>query len=464
MMKLHGGYNVRLAGRPASRVEGVPEPAMLLLPQRTPRLRFNQLLVKNGQNVRGGEVLAVDTAHYGVPLLAPRAGTVRMRVRRGHILLDDLQSGEGTAAPPQAAAGTSAGGPYDPLRQTLIELGAWPFLFDAHSDALPDPAAVAEAAIVATTQLEPFAGPRGNVQLVKSLDDFLRGLDLLGSLVEGTVYVAMPRASGQLIARLRQHLADRPRVEIVDIPLRYPLDHFNVLARALGLKPRRGRSVWGLRTEGVLAIDQALTAGRPLLERVVALGGSAVSEPVHLRVPLGYPLEPLLAGRLVEQPHRVIDGGILNGTAVGEHQLGIGVESAGLTVLLEPTRRELWGFVRTGLDRISYSNCFASLFRPRYVEPLTTAMRGEHRPCIGCGFCEELCPAGIMPHWIHKLAYQDALEEIARCGSEKCVACGLCSYVCPSKLDLRREILDANEAIRRELHVAEPSETEEVVG
>jgi Na+-transporting NADH:ubiquinone oxidoreductase subunit A len=178
----------------------------------------------------------------------------------------------------------------------------------------------------------------------------------------------------------------------------------------------------------------------------------------------GYPIEALLAGRVTDAPHRVIDGGILNGQTVDEHQLGIGVESTGLTVLLEPTRRELWGFVRTGLDRISYSNCFMSLLRPRYVERLTTAVRGEHRPCIGCGFCEEVCPAGIMPHWIHKLAYQDALEEIDRCASHKCVACGLCSYVCPSKLDLRREILEANEAIRRDLRVAEALETEEEVG
>jgi Na+-transporting NADH:ubiquinone oxidoreductase subunit A len=242
------------------------------------------------------------------------------------------------------------------------------------------------------------------------------------------------------------------------------MDHFNVLARSLGLATQQGRSVWGLRTEGVLAIDQALTRRQPLLERVVALGGSGVAQPVHLRAPLGYPLEDLLVGRLAEGPQRIIDGGILNGETVGAQQLGLGVELAGLTVLQEPRRRELFGFVRTGLDRISYSNCFLSVLRPHYAEPLTTALRGEHRPCIGCGFCEEVCPAGIMPHWIHKLAYQDALEEIARCGSEKCVACGLCSYVCPSKLDLRREILDANEAIRRELHVAEPSETEEVVG
>jgi Na+-transporting NADH:ubiquinone oxidoreductase subunit A len=457
-MKLRGGYNIRVTGRPAQRVVTPAEPALLLLPQRSRRLRFNQVLVKNGQDVRCGDVLAVDPAHFGLPLLSPRDGTIRLRMHRGHIAVENL-----VAAPPRISTAEAGESRYDPQRQLLVDLGVWPFLFDAHSDSVPDPGRPAAAAIVATTRLEPFAGARGDVQLSQAFEEFLRGLDLLASLVEGAVYVAVPHVGGELAERLRQALSDKPGIETVAIPFRYPMDHFNVLARSLGLATQQGRSVWGLRTEGVLAIDQALTRRQPLLERVVALGGSGVAQPVHLRAPLGYPLEDLLVGRLAEGPQRIIDGGILNGETVGAQQLGLGVELAGLTVLQEPRRRELFGFVRTGLDRISYSNCFLSVLRPHYAEPLTTALRGEHRPCIGCGFCEEVCPAGIMPHWIHKLAYQDALEEIDRSGSHKCVACGLCSYVCPSKLDLRREILEANEVIQRDLHTAEPGETEEVV-
>ncbi len=458
-MQLRGGYNIRLAGRPTGQIQALAEPARLLLPQRTRRLRFNQLLVTNGQEVRCGQAVAVDPAHFGLPLLAPRDGTVRLRAERGHVTIENPSLGQAVS---ELHEGSETS--YEPRRRQLIALGAWSFLSDAHTDAVPDPGAAADAAIVATTHLEPFAGPRGNTQLRQSMDRFLRGLDLLASMVEGDVYVAVPRVRGELAARLRQSLSSNPRVKPIHIPLRYPMDHFNVLARALELAPRRGRSVWGLRVEGVLAIDQALTDCQPVLDRVIALGGSGVVEPVHLRAPLGYPLDALLAGRVGQQPQRVIDGGILNGETVGLRQLGIGVESAGITVLREPSRRELFGFVRTGLDRISYSNCFLSVFRPRFAEPLTTALRGEHRPCIGCGYCEELCPAGIMPHWIHKLAYQDALEEIDRSGSHRCVSCGLCSYVCPAKLDLRREILDANEAIRRDLHIEEePSENEEVV-
>ncbi|MBM4091464.1 MAG: 4Fe-4S dicluster domain-containing protein [Planctomycetes bacterium] len=457
-IKLRGGYNIRMTGRPAGRVAALTDPAVLLLPQRSRRLRFNQVLVKNGQDVRCGDVLAVDSTHFDLPLLAPRDGTVRLRVHRGHIAIENPAVGPSRVAP--VAADESS---YDPRRKLLVDLGAWSFLFDAHTDAVPDPGQQAVAAIVATARFEPYAGPRGDVQLAQSFEAFLRGLDLLATLVDGPLYVAVPDVRGELARRLRQAISGKPRIETVPIPRRYPMDHFNVLARALNLAPCRGRPVWGLRTEGILAIDQAFSHRAPIVERLIAVGGSGVVEPVHVRAPLGYPLDALLAGRVTDRPRRVIDGGILNGDAVDARQLGLGVEAAGLTVLPEPARRELFGFVRTGLDRISYSNCFLSLLRPRYVEPLTTALRGEHRPCIGCGFCEELCPAGIMPHWIHKLVYQNALEEIDRSGSDRCVACGLCSYVCPSKLDLRQEILDANAAIGRELRTEERSETEEEV-
>ncbi len=458
-MKLRGGYNVRLTGRPAGQVVTPAESTMLLLPRHGRRLRFNQVLVKNGQGVRRGDVLAVDSAHFGLPLLAPRNGTVRLRAHSGHITLDVTDS-----APPQSESEVGGGGSrYEAQRQSLVDMGAWSFLLDAHTGAVPDPAQSAEAAIVATTRLEPFAGPRGNVQLVQSLEAFLHGLDLLTSLVEGTVYVVTPRVGGALAKQLRKALSGKTRVKQFEIPLRYPMDLFNLLARALGLAQQRGQAVWGLRTEGVLAIEYALAHREPVVERMIVLSGSGVSEPVHLRVPLGYPIEALLADRLLDGPRRIIDGGILNGDTVGEKQLGLGVEMTGLTVLPEPTHRELFGFVRTGFDRISYSNCFMSLLRPWYAEPLTTAMRGEHRPCIGCGYCEEVCPVGIMPHWLHKLAYQDSLEEIERNGAHRCVGCGLCSYVCPSKLDLRQEILAANETIRRDLRATESSETEEEV-
>ena len=112
--------------------------------------------------------------------------------------------------------------------------------------------------------------------------------------------------------------------------------------------------------------------------------------------------------------------------------------------------REPFGFVRPGWDRSCYTPCFLSSLRGTFREYFTTALRGEPRPCISCGSCEEVCPAGIMPHLIHKYLYRDLIEEADQGRVDLCVECGLCSVVCPSKIDLRGQLIDAKRLIQKE--------------
>ena len=62
-----------------------------------------------------------------------------------------------------------------------------------------------------------------------------------------------------------------------------------------------------------------------------------------------------------------------------------------------------------------------------------------------------------MPYLIHKYLYQDELEEAERLRTDLCVKCGLCSYVCPSKIELRKQLVEAQERIQLELHLEEVS-------
>ena len=87
---------------------------------------------------------------------------------------------------------------------------------------------------------------------------------------------------------------------------------------------------------------------------------------------------------------------------------------------------------------------------PGFREDATTGVRGEPRPCVSCSFCEQACPARLTPHLIYKYANKNRLEEAQRFGANLCVNCGLCSYVCPSKIDNKKGILEAQEALQRE--------------
>ncbi len=452
-MKFRGGHNVLLEGKPSGEIEKLPEPHVLYLPLRTARFKFSEIAVKDRETVTTGQALAGDPSNYSVPLLAPRSGMVRLDAVANHITLEEL-----APAPEEPEdAGDSPSQSFrdqrsaDEKRQTLLRLGAWQFTYDAHTGSLPDPLGAPRAVIVSTVRLEPFLA-RGDMQLRERLSSFIRGLQYLQSFLEyQPIYLVIPDIRSAFASQVRETLRGFAWIKLVEIPLRYPFDNFAILARHLGLMREEDNPVWAMRTEGVLAIDRVLTTSRPCTSRIISVGGPAVELPVHLKTMPGYPLQAILDERISTQTARVINGGVLTGETLPPEQKGLDAECAGLTILPEHTEREFLGFTRPGRDRRSYSKCFLSALRAPFPERLTTGLRGERRACISCNFCEEVCPAGIMPHLIHKYLYQDALDDAERARLDLCVECGLCSFVCPSKIELRRQFSEAKESIGREL-------------
>jgi len=450
-VRFRGGYNILLKGKPASAVSAMPEPKVLYLPLRSERFTFTDIRVKNGQKVTGGDVLASDPDNYAVPLLAPRTGTVRLKAVEGHIVLEDAAQLEERAdiAEKEMSHVERQMGAAGIKRYKLLSLGAWQFFYDAFTGALPDPLGTPQAVIVSTLSLEPFLA-RGDVQLHKRLLNFTRGLEHLQSLLEyQPIYLVMPNISSEFANLIRNQIRGYASVKMLEIPLKYPYDHFEILARRLNLK-RSGDPVWAVRTEGVLAVDRALTLTKPCTVRIVSIGGMGVNMPTHMKVMPGYPIQKIKDKHVFEPAARVINGGILTGEILPAETLGVDTECRGITVLRELEEREFLGFIRPGWSRHCYADCYLSSLRKKFSEQLNTGIRGELRPCISCNYCEEVCPAGIMPYLIHKYLYADLIEEAEQARVDLCIECGLCSYVCPSKIDLRKELIDAKALIEKE--------------
>jgi Na+-translocating ferredoxin:NAD+ oxidoreductase RnfC subunit len=55
-----------------------------------------------------------------------------------------------------------------------------------------------------------------------------------------------------------------------------------------------------------------------------------------------------------------------------------------------------------------------------------------------------------MPYLLHKHLYADLIEEVQEARVDLCVECGLCSYVCPSKIELRKQFIEAKDLIEKE--------------
>ncbi|HYW68783.1 MAG TPA: 4Fe-4S dicluster domain-containing protein [bacterium] len=457
---LTGGYNVPATGAPSPEVRTLPLPDRLFIPLESCRFAFGELRVEEGQRVERGQVLAVDTGHYSVPVLAPCASTVRLSEAEGHIVLDELEAPAETPPEESSAPACVSELPQGFSVASLVDMGVWQFLSDVRTGAPVDPSVSPSAVMVSVPSFEPFLAG-GEAQLPGNSEAFARALSLLHLVFPGAAVCAVVPDTDNTLADEAKKAAEKCGcARVLTVPLRYPFDHPALLARLTGLAGEPDAHLWAITLEGMLALDGAITHSRPWTERVISLAGPAVAEPVHFRAVPGYPIEAILKGRLCREPARVVEGGILTGRTLPEGKLGLGAECTGLTVLGESTVRTFMAFARPGVSKRSYNRSFVGTYRPEMGVRFSTALGGELRPCISCGQCVDVCPSRIMPNIIHKTLYAHDIERAIDLRVDLCIECGLCSYVCPSKIDLRQQFIDAKAQIQADLESALAMEVE----
>jgi Na(+)-translocating NADH:ubiquinone oxidoreductase A subunit len=433
-MKFAGGYNILLEGRPPVELTGHSAPEVLYLPLFASGLDFSALRVGNGDSVTQGQILAEDPINYFVPLLAPMNGTVNLNVAERHITLENLS---GTTDTPSDEP-VKKTNPQDRL-PALLRFGVWSFMAKVANGRIPDPETKPEALIIPITRSEPFF-PSPEIFLKDNIDRFIEGLKLIHKTlcgvdahVEVKTHVVFPADMSNRASKLRQTIRERADwVELIEVPNKYPNENPALIAHLLGINPG---SAWTLEAQAVLGAEQALNHGRPYITRVVSIGGPAAKRPTHARVPNGYPLSLLLDQDDAREKIRLIDGGVLTGRAIEAEQRGLDAACVALTILQENTKREVLAYAKAGFDKQSYSHSFASILKPFFRERINTAMRGESRPCVFCGHCEDICPAGLIPHVIYRYLSNEREEDAYHVGFDQCIECGLCSYVCLSKIE-----------------------------
>jgi electron transport complex protein RnfC len=152
------------------------------------------------------------------------------------------------------------------------------------------------------------------------------------------------------------------------------------------------------------AVHDAVRLKKPILDRYVAVGGSAIKYPQVMKVRIGTRIGEILAecGGFTERPKRIATGSPLLGRTI------------------------------SGLDEPVMKTTYA-------VFAMLGSQTGAstERNCIGCGECREICPVGLDPEELYKL------KGISRQRSEDemgCHGCGCCEVVCPSRLPLSRVI------------------------
>jgi electron transport complex protein RnfC len=163
-------------------------------------------------------------------------------------------------------------------------------------------------------------------------------------------------------------------------------------------------------------IGRLLPHGRGIQERVITIGGPAISKKGNYRIPIGTPLRFALeyAG-MADNVSRVFLGGPMMGQALPSLDI--------------PITKGTSGF-------IAFSDA-------------QTAAPIEY-PCIHCAYCVDACPLFLNPSQLGLLARAGQVERMAdEFNLLDCFECGSCSYVCPAHIPLVQRFRAAKSLVRK---------------
>ena len=311
----------------------------------------------------------------------------------------------------------------------------------------------------------------------KSLD-FAEGLKMLRRVMsDAHFHLAIDKHQKGFVDQLREGLGGEEWMDICALEPKYPQEFDEVLvSTVVGKQLPYGASaaeigVVVLDIQAVIQVFEAVTAGKPLIERTGALCGPGFTENPHIRVRIGAPLESLVRGMTREgEDVRFVLNRPLTGEMFADLGLPIDRRFSQVSAFPEGKTRAFLAFADPGFRKDSFTRLFsAKLFGSKKCAD--TNLHGEERPCIFCNFCQEVCPAGIIPHLLYRYVERDLVDEsFMSLGAFGCMGCDLCSYVCPSKIPVAKFIKAGQEKLISEgfkpplSKDLDPKETEDSCG
>ncbi len=167
------------------------------------------------------------------------------------------------------------------------------------------------------------------------------------------------------------------------------------------------------------AVARVVTTGEPLTRRIVTVTGSGVAEPANVEARLGTPIADLIeaCGGYRGEPMRLIAGGSMTGRALPSDDAPV---TQALNCVIVATAADL-------------------------------ADHGSEMPCIRCGDCAAVCPAGLLPQSLLRAVASADVRGLERHGLADCIECGCCDHVCPSRIPLTARFVAARRERRLRL-------------
>jgi len=413
------------AGKPIERAK-LPASVIILLHQHAGAPC--KPLVKEGDEVKAGQKIGDSDSFVSAPVHSSISGVVKEistqlspigREVLGIIIESDGrdESARMEAIDPATASKREI---LARIREAgIVGIGGYP----THAKLSPPEGKEIDTLILNGCEGESYVTADHRMMLEQS-EKIVKGMKITMKVLDaGKGFIGIEDNKKDAIKRMKEAVereGDR-RIEVISLKTKYPQGEQGILVKVIlnrekpsgGNFYESGAIVQNVST--AKAIYDAMYEGIPLIERVVTVTGD-VKEPKNLLVRFGTPFCELIeeCGGFSGEVGKILKGGLMGGIAQ-------------------------W---REDVPVIKGTNCILVLDREKSRTP-------EERACISCGMCVDVCPTGLMPTILGKLARERRFEECMAYHILNCIGCGSCTYVCPSKIPIVQLIRYGKEEIKR---------------
>lgn len=225
----------------------------------------------------------------------------------------------------------------------------------------------------------------------------------------GKAIIAIEANKEAAIKKLGDMVKDNPEIGVFTLKPMYPQGAERVIIyETTGRVVPPGKlpadsGVIVSNVSSIVAIQQYIKTGMPLVSKRITVDGTAIKNPKNVEVLIGTPINKLVefCGGYRRVPKKIIMGGPMMGRTIYDD----------------------------GIAVIKNNNAILAFDQDWAEFPKETA-------CINCGRCVKACPMMLMPTTIFKAYDRRDVEALQKLNVTLCMECGSCSYVCPAKKQL----------------------------